>query len=153
MVYLWLCFKYNFLCIFWQSNRGYDLAPFTPPVRAVRHTAAQYSLVSYCLFLMKLFNFILFLSEPWRINTSFLVFHQVIVHPFQILQWILFLPSLHFHYRNFFATMDSADFSLFVVTTGSLVRPHGISPNTFIVYLQNLRFGFTVTFWVFAIYS
>ena len=57
----------------------------------------------------------------------------------------LFCPSA------FPPTMTSADFSLFVVTTVSLVRPHGISPNTFIVYLQNLRFGFTVTFRVFAI--
>ena len=52
----------------------------------------------------------------------------------------LFGPSV------FPPTMTSADFSLFVITTSSLVRPHGISPNTFIVYLQNLRFGFTVTF-------
>ena len=52
----------------------------------------------------------------------------------------LFGPSV------FPPTMTSADFSLFVITTSSLVRPHGISPNTFIVYLQNLHFGFTVTF-------
>src|SRR5699024_11320257 len=57
----------------------------------------------------------------------------------------LFGPSV------FPPTMTSADFSLFVVTTSSLVRPHGISSNTFIVYLQNLRLGFTVTFWVFVI--
>ena len=33
------------------------------------------------------------------------------------------------------STMTSADFSLFVVTAVSLMRPHGISSNTFIVYL------------------
>ena len=33
----------------------------------------------------------------------------------------LFTPSLHFHYRNFFTTMDSADFSQFVVTR--LMKP------------------------------
>ncbi len=49
------------------------------------------------------------------------------------------------------STMTSADFSLFVVTAVSLMRPHGISSNTFIVYLQNLRLEFTVVFWVFVI--
>lgn len=59
----------------------------------------------------------------------------------------LFSPSV------FPTNMTSANFSLFIVTAVSLVRPHGISPNTFIVYLQNLRLGFTVIFWVFAIYG
>ncbi|ERJ83015.1 hypothetical protein HMPREF1987_01203 [Peptostreptococcaceae bacterium oral taxon 113 str. W5053] len=31
----------------------------------------------------------------------------------------LFSPSLHFHYRSFFTTMASADFSQFVVTTAN----------------------------------
>ena len=62
-----------------------------------------------------------------------------------------FIPPVVLSFLALTSTMTSADFSLFVVTTVSLVRPHGISPNTFIVYLQNLRFGFTVTFRVFAI--
>lgn len=43
--------------------------------------------------------------------------------------------------------MTSADFSRFVVTTVSLMRPHGLSHISFLVYLQNLRFRVTVTFW------
>ena len=43
--------------------------------------------------------------------------------------------------------MESADFSLFVVTTGSLVRPHGISHQSFLVYLPNILAWFTVAFW------
>jgi hypothetical protein len=33
----------------------------------------------------------------------------------------LFAPSLHLHYRDFFTTMGSADFSQFVVTR--LMKP------------------------------
>ena len=51
-----------------------------------------------------------------------------------------------FGYSVFPPTMTSADFSLFVVTTVSLVRPNGISSNAFIVYLQNLRFGLRLPF-------
>lgn len=50
-------------------------------------------------------------------------------------------------------TMTSAVFSLFIVTTMSLVRPHGINSSTFIVYLQNLHLGFMVAFWYFVIFS
>ncbi|MBQ0041511.1 MAG: hypothetical protein KBS56_05725 [Clostridiales bacterium] len=50
----------------------------------------------------------------------------------------LFSPSFHLHYRDFITTMASADFSPFVVTTCSLVRPHGISHQSFLVYLPNL---------------
>ena len=43
--------------------------------------------------------------------------------------------------------MASADFSLFVVTTVSLVRPHGISHQSFLVYLPNLLTWVTIAFW------
>ena len=43
--------------------------------------------------------------------------------------------------------MTSADSSLFVVTTMSLVRPHGISRSSFLVYLPDLPIWVTVTFW------
>ena len=43
--------------------------------------------------------------------------------------------------------MPSADFSLFVVTTLSLVRPHGISHTSFLVYPLDLRIKITVAFW------
>ena len=59
----------------------------------------------------------------------------------------LFSPSLHLYYKGFNTTMAFADFSLFVVTTYSLVRPHGISHQSFLVYLPNLLAWFTVAFW------
>ena len=59
----------------------------------------------------------------------------------------LFSPSLHLYYRGFYTTMAFADFSLFVVTTVSLVRPHGISHQSFLVYLPNLLAWVTVAFW------
>ena len=45
-------------------------------------------------------------------------------------------------------TMASADFSQFVVTTAFLppVRPHGISHQSFLVYLPDLRLWVTVAF-------
>ncbi len=44
--------------------------------------------------------------------------------------------------------MVSADFSQFVVTTEfPSVRPHGISRQSFLVYLPNLLTWVTVTFW------
>ena len=59
----------------------------------------------------------------------------------------LFGPSLHLHYRDFITTMTLADFSPFVVTTRSLVRPHGISHQSFLVYLPNLPAWVTFAFW------
>ena len=44
----------------------------------------------------------------------------------------------HIHYRYFNATTTLADFSSFVVTTKSLMRPHGISHQSFLVNLPNL---------------
>ena len=46
-------------------------------------------------------------------------------------------------------TMASADFSQFVVTTAFVppVRPHGISRQSFLVYLPDLRLWVTVAFW------
>lgn len=49
--------------------------------------------------------------------------------------------------------MDSADFSLFVVTTYSLVRPHGISHQSFLVYLPNLLTWVTIAFWTSRLYA
>ena len=59
----------------------------------------------------------------------------------------LFGPSLHIHCRYFYATTTLADFSPFVVTTKSLMRPRGISHQSFFVYLPNLLAQVTVAFW------
>ena len=95
---------------------------------------------------------------PFRLHNLFLRCEILFSFTFLLLSLSDLLCYIHFACAFklfgpsvFPPTMTSADFSLLVVTTVSLVRPHGISPNTFIVYLQNLRLGFTVTFWDFAI--
>ena len=65
----------------------------------------------------------------------------------------LFIPSLHFHYRSFLATMESADFLSFVVTRFPSTRPHGISRTSFLVYSRNLRTWATSIFLDFSALS
>lgn len=60
----------------------------------------------------------------------------------------LFSPSRRSHYRSFVTTMALADFSRFV-TTAALpsVRPHGISRQSFLIYLPNLHIRVMTNFW------
>ena len=63
-------------------------------------------------------------------------------------QYICFALFNHYGLQyTIISTMPSADFSLFVVTALSLVRPHGISCTSFLVYLLDLHIKVTVAFW------
>lgn len=73
---------------------------------------------------------------------------QIWIHTFaSLFDFELFSPSLRPYYKGFITTMAFADFSLLVVTTTSLVRPHGISRQSSLVYLPNLLIWVTIIFW------
>ena len=76
----------------------------------------------------------------------------IYVSPFLLsgIPWgIHLITRLHCSALRLAPTMASADFSQFVVTMTfvSPVRPHGISRQSFLVYLPDLRTWVTVAFW------